>query len=120
MSEQELSCKEVVEIVNDYLEGVMSPHDRARFDAHLSICDGCTNYLEQMRETIRLTGMLKRGSGPGRTTGAPARGVPRLEDWLSFSFPPPPTTCGAVRPRRSASTARSRWIPIPGAARGSA
>ena len=64
MSEQELSCKEVVEIVNEYLEGVMSPHDRARFDAHLSICDGCTNYLEQMRETIRLTGMLSEDQVP--------------------------------------------------------
>ena len=58
MSERELSCKEVVEIVNDYLEGAMSSHDRERFDEHLSICDGCTNFLEQMRETIRLTGML--------------------------------------------------------------
>ena len=64
MSEQELSCKEVVEVVNDYLEGVMSPHDRERFDAHLSNCDGCTNYLEQMRETIRLTGMLTEDQVP--------------------------------------------------------
>ena len=64
MTEQELSCKEVVEIVNDYLEGAMSPHDRERFDAHLSICDGCTNYVEQMRETIRLTGMLSEDQVP--------------------------------------------------------
>ena len=64
MSEQELSCKEVVEVVNDYLEGVMSPPDRERFDAHLSNCDGCTNYLEQMRETIRLTGMLTEDQVP--------------------------------------------------------
>ena len=64
MREQELSCKEVVEVVNDYLEGVMSPPDRERFDAHLSNCDGCTNYLEQMRETIRLTGMLTEDQVP--------------------------------------------------------
>jgi anti-sigma factor RsiW len=48
----------MVEIVTDYLEGALSPEDRARFDAHLSTCDGCSNYVEQMRETIRLTGML--------------------------------------------------------------
>jgi anti-sigma factor (TIGR02949 family) len=64
MTEQELSCKEVVEIVNDYLEGAMSSHDRARFDQHLSICDGCTHYLDQMRETIRLTGMLSEDQVP--------------------------------------------------------
>ncbi|MGH2595778.1 MAG: anti-sigma factor family protein [Actinomycetota bacterium] len=64
MIEQELTCKEVVEIVNDYLEGAMSPHDRERFDRHLSTCDGCTNYLAQMRETIRLTGMLSEDQVP--------------------------------------------------------
>ena len=58
------SCKEVVEIVTDYLEGAMSPRDRERFDAHLSSCEGCTNYVEQMRETIRLTGMLTEEQVP--------------------------------------------------------
>jgi anti-sigma factor RsiW len=55
---EELTCKEVVEIVSDYLEGALSPDDRARFEEHLAACDGCTNYVEQMRETIRLSGML--------------------------------------------------------------
>ena len=54
----DLTCSEVVEIVTDYLEGAMSAVDRLRFEQHLSTCDGCTNYLQQMRETIRLTGML--------------------------------------------------------------
>lgn len=64
MTAAELTCKEVVEIVTDYLEGAMSAEDRARFDAHLSKCDGCTNYLRQMRETIRLTGMLTEEQVP--------------------------------------------------------
>lgn len=54
----DLRCQEVVEIVTDYLEGAMSEADRARFEEHLSICDGCTSYVQQMRQTIRLTGML--------------------------------------------------------------
>jgi anti-sigma factor RsiW len=53
-----LTCKEVVEIVTDYLEGALSPEDRARFEEHLAVCDGCTSYVEQMRETIRLSGMV--------------------------------------------------------------
>lgn len=64
MSGQDLTCKEVVEIVSNYLEGALSAEDRERFDAHLSVCDGCTSYVEQMRETIRLTGMLTEEQVP--------------------------------------------------------
>ena len=64
MSTDGLTCKEVVEIVSDYLEGALSPEDRARFDQHLAACDGCTHYVEQMRETIRLTGMLTEEQVP--------------------------------------------------------
>jgi anti-sigma factor RsiW len=58
MSAQELTCKELVELVTDYLGGTLSDRDRDRFDAHIAGCDGCTNYLFQIREMIRLTGML--------------------------------------------------------------
>ena len=64
MSGEDPTCKEVVEIVTDYLEGTLSPEDRERFDAHLRTCDGCTSYVEQMRETIRLTGMLTEEQVP--------------------------------------------------------
>ena len=59
-----MTCSELVEIVSDYLEGALSSEDRERFDAHLSTCDGCTSYVEQMRETIRLTGMLTEEQVP--------------------------------------------------------
>jgi anti-sigma factor RsiW len=58
MSRPGLTCHEVVELVSDYLEGALPPEDRRRVEEHLSGCDGCTRYLAQMRETIRLTGML--------------------------------------------------------------
>ena len=53
-----LTCIEVVELVTDYLDGALSRSERARFDAHLGDCHGCNAYLEQFRETIRLTGSL--------------------------------------------------------------
>jgi len=53
-----VNCSELVELVTDYLEGSMPAEQRARFDEHVSGCDGCTTYLEQFRITIRLTGML--------------------------------------------------------------
>ena len=54
----ELVCQEVVELVTDYLEGALSPADRRRFETHLAGCPHCTEYLAQMRETIRLAGRI--------------------------------------------------------------
>lgn len=54
----ELACVELVEIITDYLEGALTPRDRERFEEHVAFCDGCANYLDQMRTTIALTGRL--------------------------------------------------------------
>jgi anti-sigma factor RsiW len=56
--EQDLPCRELVEIATDYLEGAMPAEERARLEAHLRICDGCTVYLDQLRTVIRLSGGL--------------------------------------------------------------
>ena len=56
--DQTLTCQELVELVTAYLEGGLSDADRLQFEEHIAVCDGCTNYLEQMRTTIRVTGML--------------------------------------------------------------
>jgi anti-sigma factor RsiW len=64
MSQRALTCHEVVELITDYLEGALPPDDRRRVEEHLAGCDGCTHYLEQMRETIRLTGMLTEEQVP--------------------------------------------------------
>ena len=58
-SERSLTCKELTEVLTDYLEGVMPPEDVARFDAHLEVCDGCVTYVEQMRTTIRTVHALR-------------------------------------------------------------
>jgi anti-sigma factor RsiW len=54
----DLTCRELVEVLTDYLEGSMSVADRARFERHVGDCTGCTNVLEQFRVTIELTGRL--------------------------------------------------------------
>jgi anti-sigma factor RsiW len=48
----------MVELVTDYLEGSLSWRDRRWFEAHLSECDHCAEFLHQMRTTIALTGSL--------------------------------------------------------------
>ena len=53
-----MKCREVVELMTDYLEGALSREDRARFEDHIAGCDGCRAYLEQLRETRRVAGRL--------------------------------------------------------------
>jgi anti-sigma factor RsiW len=56
--ERALTCQELVELVTAYLEQVLPPAERARFDAHVAGCPGCATYVDQMRETIQLLGTL--------------------------------------------------------------
>ena len=55
---RDLVCQQAVELVTDYLEGSLSRSARRRFEAHLAGCPHCTEYLAQMRETIRLAGRV--------------------------------------------------------------
>lgn len=55
----DLVCQQIVELVTDYLEGTLSRSQRRRFEAHLASCPHCSEYLAQMRATIRLTGHLE-------------------------------------------------------------
>jgi anti-sigma factor RsiW len=70
----------VVEIITDYLEDALPAEDRRRVEEHLAICEGCTSYLEQMRETIRLTGMAPEEQIPEEQK---QRLVEAFRDWTS-------------------------------------
>jgi len=56
MTQPELTCKELTELITDYLEERLSQTDRVRFEQHLSVCTGCTAYVDQMRVTIKAMG----------------------------------------------------------------
>jgi len=63
-AQEEMSCKELVELVTDYLEGALPAPDRARFEEHIRQCPGCETYLDQMRHVIRTLGRLTEDSVP--------------------------------------------------------
>jgi len=54
----DITCREVVELLSSYLDDELPASERARVDAHLATCAGCTMVLDELRETIRLTGGL--------------------------------------------------------------
>jgi predicted anti-sigma-YlaC factor YlaD len=59
MSTGPMDCNELVELVTAYLDGSLDLESRARFDMHLLECDGCENYLQQFRETVRTVGRVR-------------------------------------------------------------
>jgi predicted anti-sigma-YlaC factor YlaD len=64
-----MSCREVVELVTDYLEHSL-PADRcARFEEHLVMCEWCRDYLGQFERTIDLAGRLREPDLSDRLRG---------------------------------------------------
>ena len=77
---EELTCAELVELVTDYLEGGLAAGDRERFEEHLMFCDGCDNYLEQIRRTVAVSGRLREEDLPG---GLEERLLSAFQGWKS-------------------------------------
>ncbi|HYX75928.1 MAG TPA: zf-HC2 domain-containing protein [Gaiellaceae bacterium] len=59
---EDLTCRELVELVTEYLDGTLAPGERDRFEQHVILCDGCAFHLDQMRTTIAVTGSLTEES----------------------------------------------------------
>jgi hypothetical protein len=63
---EKMACKELVELVTDYLEGVLPNRKQTLFEEHLASCAGCQVYLRQIRRVIGAAGKLKEDSlAPG-------------------------------------------------------
>ena len=54
-------CAEFVERVTEYLEGVLTPAQLARVEAHLSECDPCTLHLEQIHAVRGVSARIADG-----------------------------------------------------------
>jgi predicted anti-sigma-YlaC factor YlaD len=59
MTDTTPNCDEIVELVTDYLEGVLGEAVRVRFEEHLAECPGCLAYVDQIRTTVALTGRVR-------------------------------------------------------------
>jgi anti-sigma factor RsiW len=68
-----LECREVVEVVSDFLSGALTPEDRARLEQHLLVCPPCTLHVAQVRATLEHLAEL-------RTEHMPAEVGPALVD----------------------------------------
>ena len=64
MATADLTCRELVELVTDYLDDAMPPWERRRFEQHLGECRVCPSYVEQLRATLRVLGRLTEHDVP--------------------------------------------------------
>ena len=53
-----LNCDELVELVTEYLDGALDDEAERRVADHLAGCDGCTTYVDQIRQTITTLGSV--------------------------------------------------------------
>ncbi len=58
----DLTCRELVELVSDYLGARLPADDRTRFELHLNYCAPCRTYLEQMRQVVGSAGRLSEAT----------------------------------------------------------
>lgn len=64
MNELPIRCREVVELLTDYFEGVLPDREHERVEAHVQTCPDCTAYVEQLRTTIAVLGRVREEHVP--------------------------------------------------------
>jgi anti-sigma factor RsiW len=55
----DITCREVVGLVTDYLDGKLTAEEHALFEAHLSECEDCTEHVKQIQVTVAITGSVR-------------------------------------------------------------
>ena len=58
-----LECKEVVELVTEFLGETMPSDDRARLEQHLLVCPPCALHVDQVRSTLAHLRSLRADRG---------------------------------------------------------
>ena len=51
---EELTCRELVDLVTDYLDHRLEVEQHVQFEQHLVLCTGCQHHLDQMHGTLRV------------------------------------------------------------------
>ena len=77
-SADHITCQEVVELVNDYLERALRPDETTLFEQHLNFCDGCDWYVEQLKRTVETVGEIREEDVPAE---AKERLLGAFRDW---------------------------------------
>jgi predicted anti-sigma-YlaC factor YlaD len=61
-----MNCKDVIELLADYLEMTVNSETRASLEAHLAGCGPCQAYLETYRRTREIAAAAEQDTLPPR------------------------------------------------------
>lgn len=73
MSAHDITCRELVEVITDFLEGALPVEQRDLVERHLAMCTWCQTYLDQMRDTLAAAGRLREEDVPAPVLDALAQ-----------------------------------------------
>ena len=59
-----MTCREVIDVLDDYVDGTMPPDVAAELERHLADCAPCRAYLATYRKTRELTAAAGRAEMP--------------------------------------------------------
>jgi anti-sigma factor RsiW len=54
-----IHCRQVIDLILNYLEGTLAPEERRAFEAHIAACRNCWRFLKSYRETVALGQQLR-------------------------------------------------------------
>ena len=60
------SCKQITELVLDYLSGNLRPNVKRDFQEHLRICPDCVHFLNTYKKTVSATGTVRPEEIPAK------------------------------------------------------
>lgn len=64
MSAHDITCRQLVEVITDFLEGALPVEERDVIERHLAMCAWCETYLDQVRHTLTVVGRLREDDVP--------------------------------------------------------
>jgi uncharacterized protein (DUF2267 family) len=60
------TCKQITDLVFDYLNDKLSPNVKRDFEQHLQICLDCVNFLNTYKKTVSVTRSIRPKEIPPR------------------------------------------------------
>lgn len=67
----DITCREVIEFLLQYIEGELPPDQRKAFERHLELCASCVAYLDGYQRSIRMGRAAMRSSDQSAKGQAP-------------------------------------------------
>ncbi len=61
------NCKQITDLVFDYLNDNLSPNIKRDFKEHLKLCSDCVSFLNTYRKTVSVTGTVRLEEIPAKT-----------------------------------------------------